>query len=495
MLKAVLFDDEYIVLEALGALVDWSGLGIELAGTAADGLSALEVVREVRPDIVLTDIRMPGKDGLQLIEEIMEEAPDTSCIVFSGFNEFEYVKRAIRLGVTDYVEKPITELAIESALRKALGLIDRREETRRLESKWADSKRELLEKSVRELLMFGPEAEAKCRDGFGPEAGRVSGITVMAAAEPFGLPEHPAYRFVRLRNEREMLAVVFHFLELPSSYWDDVADDLETAGIALGIGQTYPEWGESARSCAEARLALKTALLLQGAGAVRYGELKDRNASPDALSEREEAILLAMRAGNKTLLMEQVGGFLEWIRSARVDADLAEREMLKLIYLTMEAAREHGANPELRGSAKELYMPHVDIRTAAERGRLSDWFRDQIESIADGWMRVREQNKHAAVEKARLYIELNVTRDVSLQEAAEHVGLNPTYLSVLFKEVMGETYIKYLTRYRMELAKSLLRKGLKVSEVSEKVGYLTHRHFTEVFKKYAGRTPGQYRDS
>lgn len=253
MIKALLFDDEYIVIEALEALVDWQGLGIELAGTAYDGLSALAKFRDVRPDIVLTDIRMPGMDGLQLIERIMEEAPFTCCIVFSGFNEFEYVKRAIQLGVADYVEKPITETAIEQALRKALK-------------------------------------------------------------------------------------------------------------------------------------ALKTADFL-------YVHGFDRIAEPDA-------------ACGET-----------------------------------------------------------------------------------------EPSKQAIVQKARRFIEQNVARDISLQETADHVGLNATYFSVLFKEVMGETYIKHLTRYRMELAKELLRKGLKVHEVSERVGYLTHRHFSEVFKKHTGLTPGQFRET
>lgn len=114
MYKVAIFDDEYIVLQGLRHLIDWNGFGLELAGTASDGLSALEIVRKQTPDIVFTDIRMPGMDGLKLIEEIMAEAPDTYCIVFSGFNEFEYVKRALKLGVIDYLEKPVTVESIQS---------------------------------------------------------------------------------------------------------------------------------------------------------------------------------------------------------------------------------------------------------------------------------------------------------------------------------------------------------------------------------------------
>ncbi|WP_274651378.1 helix-turn-helix domain-containing protein [Paenibacillus humicola] len=492
MIKAVVFDDEYIVLEALGALIDWKGLGIELAGTAMDGISALETFRSVRPEIVLTDIRMPGKDGLRLVEEIMEEAPDTCCVVFSGYNEFEYVKNAIRLGVTDYVEKPITETSIERALRKVLGQIGRNEEIRTLERRIEETRRELLEKAVWDLLRFGKEAEAKWRDCFGQEAGRVCGVTVLAAKEAFTLPVHAAYRTVFLRSERERLAVVFHFMALPQSYWDDIASDLDTAGVTAGIGTTAADPAGADRSYSEAQRALKSALLLGLKGAVRFSEPGDWSASPDSLAERAESVILSLRAGSRALFLEQVDRFLDGIREAKADPDVAEHEMLRLIYAASEAVKEAGG--PLNDAPQEPCVPHIEIREAAERGAAPDWFRERIEAIADGGMKLREQSKHTAVEKARLYIERHISRDVSLQEAAEHAGLNATYFSVLFKEVMGETYIKYVTRCRMELAKTLLRKGYKVGEVSEKVGYLTHRHFSEVFKKHTGLTPGQFKE-
>jgi YesN/AraC family two-component response regulator len=255
MLKAVVFDDEYIVLEGLNVMIDWAGFGIELAGTAGDGKSALNLVRELAPDLVLTDIRMPGMDGLELIEKIAEERPDTAFIVFSGFNEFEYVKRAIHLGVADYLEKPITIESIGKALGKVVRQLEKQREAYLIKEQWERSRRE--------------------------ESGQAE------QAEPKGSP----------------------------------------------------------------------------------------------------------------------------------------------------------------------------------------------------------------VEQARAYIDRHGMRDLTLQEVADHVGLNAAYLSVLFKETMGESYIKYLTRIRMERAKTLLLKGMKVGDVSEKVGYHTYRHFSEIFKKYTGIPPGQYKES
>jgi two-component system response regulator YesN len=486
MWKAVVCDDEYIVLEALGMMVDWEGLGIELAGTAGDGVSALELIRRVKPDIVLTDIRMPGLDGLQLIETVLAEAPETHCIVFSGFNEFEYVKRAIRLGVADYVEKPITETAIERALRKVIGQIERETAIRSMERRLHDNGEALLGKAVWELLLFGKEAEPGWREQFGPDGDRVTGVTVLAAAESFRLPEHPAYRAVHLRDDKHHLAVMFHFMDLPPAHWDSLADELDGAGVAVGIGRTHsspegaqPGWREAVR-------ALKAAKLLNIRGAVRFGEMDSRPDNPGLLSAREEAILLALRAGSRAMVSAEVERFLREIQELKPDPDAVESEMLKIIY-----AAEEAVGKERDRSAK----PHIEIAEAAAEGRLAEWFRDRLERLAERETANRERDKHTAIEEAKQYVAHNAFRDVSLQETAAHVGLHPAYLSVLFKETTGETFIQYLTRNRVELAKSLLREGMKISEVSDRVGYMNPRHFGEVFKRYTGVTPGQYRDS
>jgi two-component system response regulator YesN len=493
MIKAVLFDDEYIVLEALSVLVDWEGLGIELAGTAGDGISALAMFRSIRPEIVLTDIRMPGLDGLQLIEEIMKEDLDTSCIVFSGFNEYEYVKRAIELGVADYVEKPITEDNIERALRKVLGQIDRQTKTLVLEQKWEDSRRELLEKATGDLLQYGYQVATKWEESAGPEAKWVTGVTVLAAKEDVVLPERVDGLAVRLRVGPEFLHVFFDYGTPFREFWDEVTASSNIAESAIGIGRTYESPAGAPESYREAQRALKTLLYLQVKGAIRFEELGGLVTVPEGLTEREEAIILSLRAGSKSGLLDQVDQFVQWTQSEKLDPEIVEREMLKLIYLSLDVAGET-APVEGKPALLQGYMPHIEIRRMAAQGMLAKWFREQMERFADWSIGARENTKHASIERALQYIEKNVSRDVSLLEVASHVGMNANYLSVLFKEVVGETYIKYLTRYRVEMAKVMLRKGMKVQEVSEKVGYLTHRHFSEVFKKYTGVTAGQYKE-
>lgn len=492
MLTAVVFDDEYIVVQGLERMIDWPTHGIELVGSAGDGYAALELFRSLRPDIVLTDIRMPGMDGLELLEIITGEAPQTYCIVFSGFNEFEYVKRAIQLGVKDYIEKPITIQSIEGALAKARTELDERQSTEALRSRWELSKQELIEKTTWDVLTNGAASAAKWRETIGEASDEFHYYTVCCLPDPYTMPRLEDSTTIMVKNGQEQVALVLHHEEPVEVFWDYLNQWSDQQGIPIGRGSTVSTIADAGCSLKQARKALRYASFLEITGVVFHEELVGMIMEPKEMTDREEDIVLSMRTGNKERFMEQIDRLIVWMRQERLDPEVAEREMLKLIYFALEAAKDSDEKPE--AGMVEGFLPHVEIREAAEVGRLTEWFRSWMERIADTYMETRDISKHIAIEQARAYIENHLSHNLSLQEVANHVGMNSAYLSVLFKEVMGESYIKYLTRYRMERAKILLQKGLKVGEVSEKVGYHTYRHFSEVFKKYAGATPGQYKE-
>ncbi|MGO4545333.1 response regulator [Paenibacillus sp. 2TAB23] len=493
MLKAVVFDDEYIVLQGLQTMINWSLFGIELNGTASDGLSALELFRKVRPDIILTDIRMPGMNGLELIEAVMREAPETYCIVFSGFNEFEYVRRAIQLGVADYLDKPITIASIEKAIRKVQEKFTERQQTLAIKRRWDDTQLELLEKSILDLLLIGDEAMPKWADFYGEDAKKVTGVTVIAYSGHFMLSKHEDYDAINIRYGQEKLIVVFHFGAPAGQIWDKLEYEFDQTHTSMGIGSTYKAPGKAADSYKEAIRALRSATLLDTTGIVRFDELGVTMTVPKGILEWEESMILSIRAGNKAGIMEQIEQFIRWVQLEKPDPEIVEREMLKFIYRALQAAKESGLNHKA-DEFQSRYMPHLEIQHAAVRGQVLQWFRDQMHTIADLSIESREKTKHSTVNQARVFIEQNLHRDLSLQEVADYVGLNATYLSVLFKDVVGESYIKFLTRCRMEKAKTWLLRGMKVNEVSDKVGYHTYRHFSEVFKKSTGLTPGQYKE-
>lgn len=494
MLKAVVFDDEYIVLQGLQMMIDWSKYGIQLVGTASDGQAALDLFMTQRPDIVFTDIRMPVLDGLQVVEKILTEAPETICIVFSGFNEFEYVKRAINLGVTDYLEKPITIPMIEDAIKKTVDRISQHKSFSSIQAKWEESQQELLEKATLELLLLGATGEAKWRDLFGIDADKVVAVTVLALSEYSHIvKEHPSYRIIHARNGSEELLALFHFENDADALWKQLLYWPENAGVTVGSGRTYSKISDAVKSCKEALQALRYGHFMDEKGWTRIEDVGENVNLPANLSENEEAVIYSIRTGDKTGLLLQLNLFIKQLEAQRLVPDILERELLKLVYLGMEIAKETGGNDYINRLTN--YLPHVEIRGLKTKEGMFSWFRNQMEMIMDWSLEVRRDRKHAAVEDACNYMKKNYNKELTLQEVADYVGMNSTYFSLLFKEEMGKSYIKYLTQLRIEHAKLHLAEGVKVTDVSEKVGYHSYRHFSDIFKKLVGVKPGQYRES
>ena len=157
MKRIVIIDDESVVVEAIRAMVSRAKLDYEIVGTASDGVEGLRIVRELRPDVVVTDIRMPGVDGLSLIERTMEELPMCAFIVISGYREYEYAHRALKLGVLDFIEKPIESQNVVTALMRADEALDMRQKAYRVKSVDAARKQERTEAqnaAIAEVLRY-----------------------------------------------------------------------------------------------------------------------------------------------------------------------------------------------------------------------------------------------------------------------------------------------------------------------------------------------------
>ncbi|MEH7250806.1 response regulator [Neobacillus niacini] len=487
MLKAVIFDDEYIVLKGL-KMIDWSKYGIEVVGTAMNGIEALEVFQTHRPDIVFSDIRMPGLDGLQVIERILEDKPDTICIVFSGFNEFQYVKRAIKLGVTDYLEKPITIPIIEDAIKRVIEKINIQKSVATLRLRWEDSREELLEKATLDLLLMGEGAESRWRECFGENADAVRNVTVYALSEKCPDLESNLYQIVSVSNGEEHLLVVFQFQDEVDDLFQPLMDWIEEKNTYLGEGRTYQKITDAKKSYKEAKEALRYGRFMEE-GWTRFDNIGGETKVVGSLSEQEESIIFHIRTGDKPGLLKQLDSFIHQLNSERLIPDVVEREILKLVYLAMEVAKETGEDIDRQGK----FLPHLEIRKLETKDRMFGWLRSQMEMIYDWTRNVRQLTKHDAVNKACAYLKEHYYKDITLQEVSDYIGMNPTYFSLLFKEEMNQSYIKYLTNLRMERAKALLREGHKVADVSEKVGYYSSRHFSDLFKKYVGVKPSQYK--
>lgn len=491
-LKAVVFDDEYIVLQGLRTMIDWDKHGITLVGTASNGIDALQLFMEVRPDIVLTDIRMPGLTGLQVIEDIMKTAPETACIVFSGFNEVEYLKKAIKLGVIDYLEKPVTLPMIEEVIAKTIKKINEQKRIEKLKEEWEGTQQERLEKATMDLLLGSEGAAERWSSAFGAKAKAVKAVTVLAlSGDHRFLPDPDDYRIIPVRNGHERLGVVFHF----TRHSEELIRRLLAFPhqLVIGSGRTVSSLEDIPKSYEDARHALKYGLFMEETGWIRFEDVGENTRLPRQLSELEKSIIFTIRTGDEGALLGELERFIGELEEQKLNPDGLESEVLKLIYLALEVAKETGG--DIHRMKEGGFFPQQEIRKIQTKEQLFDWLYIQMDDLMKWMERIRTADKQGAVERACAYMESRFDQDITLQEVADHVGMNSTYFSLLFKEKAGKSYIKYLTYIRIEKAKELLLAGKKVAEVSEQVGYHSYRHFSELFKKQTGVSPGQYKDN
>lgn len=344
MKKVVIVDDEYIVVNGIKAMIAREKMDFEVTGYACDGIEGLKVIIEQQPDLVISDIRMPGMDGLALIEEAKAYLPETIFVIISGYQEFEYARKALSLGVRGYIDKPITMAKVRETLQMANELIEKRQ----------NSRNDAFKKEYQNV------------------SGQLMGLITERRSEGYGpLLDHALDVLKKLAPEL-----------------DDYKEECYKL-ICLGFGMFYEHRQEK----------------------------KEEQHFPSHNN--------MIRLGS----MEEV--------------DSVVRELFKSMFQKIHA-----------------------------------------ENLG---------NIHSTIIKLLEYIDENYQRDIGLTEIADNFEMNPAYLSILFKEQVGMSYIKYLTKVRMDHAKRLLLEGYKVGEVSEMVGYSNYRYFCDVFKKHEGQTPNEFK--
>jgi two-component system response regulator YesN len=263
-------------------------------------------------------------------------------------------------------------------------------------------------------------------------------------------------------------------------------------GVTIGSGRTYKKVEYLQKSCKEAVEALRYGEFINEKGWTRIDDIDENPQLPEDLSETEKTLIYFMRIGDKEGYLETLWDIAAQLQQEKLHRGVLEREIVKMMYSALEVAKETGNDFD---KSLQHFVPHLEIRELKSKEGVYNWFTSKMEMIMDWSLNVRGTKRHSAIEYSCLYMEKHYGRDLSLQEVAEKAEMNPTYFSLLFKEKMGQSYIKYLTSIRMEKAKNFLLKGEKVTVVSEKVGYNSHRHFSVIFKKYFGVPPGHFKEN
>ncbi|GIO34087.1 MULTISPECIES: response regulator transcription factor [Paenibacillus] len=467
MYKVLIVDDESWVVESLKACVDWGSLGFEVAGAAHNGLEALQNMESTRPEVVFTDIRMPGMTGLELIKKGSELPSPPKFVVISGYAEFAYAQRALNFGASAYCLKPYDEQEIAGVLGKL--------------KKALDAERFHSESRLLHLLTERNEAGSDSLQAelmkWGLQPGPAIGALV-AAFEDGTEPEAGQGLSVKIGRSKTLRLMDYDQLET-------AARILQTQPGFKGAGISYP--------CGDAGMlkrAIETAYVLSNQYFMtgKPGIFKHREDGKGEIKDCIRKLGAAIGSKDVPALLRCSDEIKALFRGARVTV----KDALHLY----------------NAAFTFLYSVHGDENDGMllSYEQLMDIFpsgSDMIDYVNMAVMKGIGKNpgygpKETGNETFKTmlqYVHENYRSAISIQTLTQKYYIHPNYISQLFKKETGETFTSYITRLRITYACELLEQTEDlVSEIAEKAGYQDYFYFTRMFKKVTGRTPTQFRE-
>lgn len=526
-MKVIIVEDEPRVRKGLSESIDWETHDMELVGTAANGLEGLELFQEKLPDLVIADIRMPIMNGLAMTESILEIQSDTRIMIISGHDEFEYAQKCVALGVTDYLLKPIGKKQFLQEVSKIVQAwrndFDQKQQTLRFKQEMNNHLPLLRNAFLEEWLNgTGWRSEEQLKEHF----------SFLHIAVDFDLPvavaifepdfaDSDAYS----HDDRKLFEFSLHNM---------LEELLQEMGIAYlrGNGQTvviyqslsdHPEkdlfiWANRAKGSISAFLPVSVSAGISSRSAEVAG-------LPRLFQESLRVLRLKMIAGADNILHE---GMIQPAQSQPVifhEADAALllhgvelhdlTEIRSVLHKCFARWREsHVPYPEeifyqLAGlfsgmchrlgqsvyafideEQQSLWKSPEHFSSLQE---MEEWWLHRFTALSRQFEGLHKDRKTQLVEEVMNYVQHNIYEPLTREQAAQHVFINSSYLSRIFREVTGEAFSDFVLRKKMEQAIHLLQQEREmVYEVADKLGYKDPSYFARVFKKYTGKSPSEF---
>lgn len=531
MFKLMIVDDELLMRMGIRSMVDWESHGFVLAGEASNGKEALDLALQVEPDLIITDIKMPLMDGLQLIREATKSLIGCKFAILTYFNEFGYAKEALQLGAVDYlIKSEITPAGIIQLLEdvrqrlredKAQSeLIDRLPD-------YSESLSHLKENLFKEMISGLLEA--------GEAALKAEQLQVRVRSNELAVVKFCIDFFEEIRkkyvekDEKLLRFSVLNILEeiIPGRWNKEIV--IESSSEYLLILNTPQPDIDSARAeleqlCGDIQQAMMDFMNITFSVGIS-SVVRDLSCLKAAYREADRALRRRFYSGTGRILFfeEDEAGpskeeptFIlseEWERAFRnaVKSNHEAKWIKILDDFRRKLADEQAAERDIRESyirlteiigsevsyACRTRLHQTDISPYKAMLSAETW--DEVHRIVCDYAAQCVAADHQLPGKSYADMAVDLIRrfyaeDISLISVAGQINVNPSYLSRVFKQEKGENFVSFLTRVRIEQAKSYLEsRKYKVSEVADKVGYHNYPYFSKLFKKYVGISPEEYR--
>ncbi|MFC4098196.1 response regulator [Paenibacillus xanthanilyticus] len=519
-LKVLIVDDEYLIRNLLRMRIDWEQLGMSIVAEASNGHEALALAEQWRPDIIFTDIYMPVMNGIELSGMVLEQYPATKIVIVTGHDEFEYARKSVQLGISDFILKPIRAAELLQVTHKLkLKIEEERIRVRELERLKEDLERNLPYLRERFLNQW--------------LTGMLASEEIREKADHFNIPVHPAVSLQvavieivpvsEQQSEEQLLLLRMEAKhKAEASFEHDsgvivlsdarnrivaIAMDRDVAFVSecqrlladlitsnrcaanIGIGRKYRDLQELSLGYQEASRALQYKAFVGHNRVVCYEDVVDHDgvlyrSDPDLLKQLQFHVSVGSSERAVEIVQAIFGASFSSVSQFRLAA-------MDVFTECQHAAIEQQIEHE-RAFHQETLMSMLSADNLPELQSIVTHYVVQLSTTIRA---KKEAPEGSLITRVKSYLEQNMSDpDLGLTSTAAAFFISPGHLGRLMKKETGQTFVEYLTNIRMKKAETLLKRtDLRGYEVGEQVGIADPHYFSIVFKKNIGRSVNEYR--
>lgn len=531
MIKLMIVDDEQIVRDGIKFILEKTFSDtIEIVYSAKSGREAIESYEEYRPQIILMDIQMPGINGIDAIKEIKLMNSHVKVVIISAYEQFEYAKSAVELGVSEYILKPINKVRLETILHQLIQEIEKEREQKIKEIETQEKMDKILP-----VLEFGYIYSILMNDDYQKESGDYYSLLNIQKEYGYmmviefgegsapknlenrigsGVKSDSQYQLIRQTIKYKCKSIVGPLMvnrlvvlvydDLVSSEYEERVRSIELAEnirerleelldthVYIGIGSCYKYY----RFHMSYQEALKAISQMSGENVLHIKDattrpVHEKDYSFSKIKNDQDMMIKVLEDGNVKEVEERLQNiFTKLFRDYSDDLELIRTCMMELMVLVFTSGYRNGIYEENHVSTDYIH----EIRQFTNAFDLKNYCVTKTLEIATHIQSLKKTKVSVIIRDAMEYINANYEKDLRLKDIAEVVSISPQYFSKIFKDELGYNFIDYLTHVRMQVAKEMLKEGKSsIKEISFLIGYNDPNYFSRLFKKVEGISPTDF---
>ncbi len=532
MLKVIIADDEIKVCQLIYHLVDWKAMDMEVVAILNDGKKAFDEICERRPDIVITDIRMPNYDGIELIRLVKEILPDTYFIIVSGYSQFEYAKSAIQYGVENYLLKPIKSKELNSTLTKIV-------EKHRLKLSDSTEKNELkimlqtseekVKKNLLAEILMNPHSNIENQDIAALNKEYCchfrDGFYAILVIKPFLEVEDQdknmmsllLTKILLLAKEKlevcckEVITIIWEEQVLCLINTDDpslllvkkqlnkiridasnLKDIFQNIRVVIGLSKVTDHLPKLDIAMQQAELSVMNRFAQTRESIIEYQDsfLSDVTVSDVIDQNIRNKILSHFEVLDIEGILEEITALKNVLESHVRDSKLFYNCYIEIINIVLYGVKNYMSPYEFPDQSwyRKKFRSFMTIED------IFRWLKQHLKEEFEKYLNEKKIQNSKPIRQAKQYINQNYNKDISLEDVSKLIGFNPAYFSSLFKKETGENFTEYIMKIRIQNAKYLLiQTDKEIAEIASDIGYMDLKYFSKLFKKKTGLNPSEFR--